>query len=43
MMGELREALDPSLRAIVSGELVADLTKVPNPEVASHLGKVMAV
>lgn len=43
MMGELRDALDPAVQKLVSGDLVADLTKVPDTELASHLGKVLAV
>ncbi len=40
MMGDLRTALDAPVRAVVSGEVVADLTKVPDVEIAKHLGDV---
>ncbi len=39
-MGELRDALSESVRKKVEKEVVKDLTKTPDSEIASHLGMV---
>jgi len=43
MLGDLRSAITPAVRAKVIGELAKDLTKTPNSEVASHLEGVLVV
>lgn len=42
-LGDLRQSLDKQAAARVSGELPKDLTKVPDHELAGHLGEVIAV
>jgi protein required for attachment to host cells len=42
-LGDIRKALSGPLASAVHGELAKDLTKVPNNEIAKHLGEVMAV
>ena len=42
-LGDIRKALSRPLAGVVHGELAKDLTKVPNNELATHLGEVMAV
>jgi protein required for attachment to host cells len=37
MLGDLRSALTPAVRARTATEVVLDLTKVPDAEIASHL------
>jgi protein required for attachment to host cells len=39
-MGELRDALSESVRKKVEKEVVKDLTKTPDSEIASHLGMI---
>ncbi|NKB16242.1 MAG: host attachment protein [Sphingomonadales bacterium] len=40
-LGDLRDALPPAVRAVVSSEIVKDLTKVPVPELQSHVASVL--
>lgn len=40
-MGELRDALSEAVRQKVEKEVVKDLTKTPDSEVASHLGMAL--
>ena len=42
-MGDLRQALPAMLQKAVVGELVEDLTKVPNDRVPRHLANVLAL
>jgi protein required for attachment to host cells len=42
-MGDLRASLSEQVRARVSAELVADLTKVPINKLDQHLAEVIAV
>ena len=42
-MGDLRQALPAKLQKAVVGELVEDLTKVPNDRVPRHLANVLAL
>jgi protein required for attachment to host cells len=42
-MGDLRQALPAKLQKAVVGELVEDLTKVPNDRVPRHLAGVLAL
>jgi protein required for attachment to host cells len=42
-LGDIRKALSGELAQAVYGELDKDLTKVPNHEMAKHLGEVIAV
>lgn len=42
-MGDLRKALTPQLQAVVTAELDKDLTQIPNPDVAKHFEKVLAI
>lgn len=42
-LGDLREALSPSVRKVVSAELNKDLTHVPIGDLANHLGSVLDV
>jgi protein required for attachment to host cells len=42
-LGDIRKAMSGQLAEAVYGELAKDLTKVPNNELAKHLGEVMAV
>ena len=37
MLGDLRSALSPALRERTTADVVLDLTKVPDAEIASHL------
>lgn len=37
-LGDLRAALPDAVAKVVAGEVAKDLTKVPDPEIASHLG-----
>jgi len=41
MMGELRQAVGDALGRMVDGEVIADLTRVPDHEVAAHLDGVL--
>jgi protein required for attachment to host cells len=41
MMGDLRQALGDALGRMVDGEVIADLTRVPDHEVAAHLDGVL--
>jgi protein required for attachment to host cells len=43
MLGDLRAALSDHVQAVVYAELDKDLTKVPQAELAGHLGSVLAV
>jgi protein required for attachment to host cells len=36
MLGSLRAALSEKVRAILSGEIAKNLTKIPNPEIRNH-------
>jgi protein required for attachment to host cells len=40
-MGELREALSEPVRKTVHHEIVLDLTKTPNDDIARHIGGVV--
>lgn len=40
-LGVLREVLPHRLKALVTGEVAKDLTKVPDGELAAHLGDVI--
>lgn len=42
-MGDLRHALSDRARNVLHGELVEDLTKMPDANVARHLESVLAV
>lgn len=42
-MGDLRAALSNQVRARVSAELVADLTKIPLNKLDQHLGEIIAL
>ena len=42
-LGDLRQGLDKEAAARVDGELSKDLTKIPDHELAGHLGGVIAV
>ncbi len=41
MMGDLRQAVGDALGRMVDGEVIADLTRVPDHEVAAHLDGVL--
>ncbi|HSM19449.1 MAG TPA: host attachment protein [Hyphomicrobiales bacterium] len=42
-LGDLRQALGKAAAAKLDGELAKDLTKVPDHELPSHLGEVIAL
>lgn len=42
-LGDIRKTLPKSLQAVVYGEVSKNLVHVPNAELESHLGDVMAV
>jgi protein required for attachment to host cells len=42
-MGDLRQSLPAQVQGAVVGEVVEDLTKVPNDRVPRHLEKVLAI
>lgn len=42
-MGDLRKALPEQIKKTVIGEIVEDLTKVPNDRVGKHLASVLIV
>ena len=40
-LGDLRAALPAQVAKVVAGEVAKDLTKIPDREIASHLGEVV--
>lgn len=42
-LGDLRKSLSDRVRAVIAAEFAHDLTKVPNDEIASHLGDALKV
>ena len=40
-LGDLRPMLSEQVRATIVGEVAADLTKIPNNQVISHLGQIV--
>lgn len=42
-LGDLRAALSSEVAEMITGELNKDLTHLPMPEIADHLGSVLAV
>lgn len=43
MLGDLRKAMHPEVRAKIVAEIDKDLTKVPNVEVSTHIADVVAL
>ncbi len=41
-LGDLRSAISDKVRAVVVAEFAHDLTKIPNHQIASHLGPIPA-
>ncbi len=42
-LGVIRSALSEKVRAVILGEVAKDLTKLPNPQVKTHLGETLPI
>jgi protein required for attachment to host cells len=43
VMGDIRKSLPARLQAVLDGEIVKDLTKTPDHDLASHLADVVRI